>query len=397
MTTILIVEDDNFQRNVTQAMLNALTDAEILLASNGLEACQIVNESVPDVIFCDLMMPEMDGVEFAKRLASLAPNCALVFISSAENDIQQAVVDMASRSGLTHVTNLAKPIHKESLCRVLAWATRAPKTEKKPQRQPEFNLDFDDLHKAINQLQILPHFQPHYNAASQSLVGAEALMRWEHPEYGLLTPNHFLPQLLAGKYAYRTCIHILRQAIHQASRWHQMGWPLQIAVNVTPSDMAQPDFSDRVLEILDQARFPAAKLTLEVTEVELSPDVVKSLESSSRLRMHGVQVSIDDFGTGHSSLLQLISSPFTELKIDQMFVSQMLTSRKHLAAIRSVIDLGNNLGLNIVAEGVESQAQAECLARMGCDTLQGFALGYPMAAQDFEKLCRQYFSQRTLA
>ncbi|MBW3698097.1 EAL domain-containing protein [Vibrio sp. T187] len=389
---ILIIEDDVFQCKVLNSMLSSVCNAKIITATNGKHGLEAVAKQRPDVIFCDLYMPEMDGVEFARILASKEIQPTLVFTSSAPIDVQNAVVEMSKSYGLEKVTNLIKPLRREHVSELLETLVQDRLASKK-RCKPNSQIQEKEIRHALSHDEFEPYFQAHFDAKNGHLVGAEALIRWNHPTLGTLAPNHFLEKLLSMGLSYQLTFQMLRKSVETAAMWHNQGWPLTVSVNVTPSDIVKPDFADRVLQIIDEVRFPPTKLILEVTETELATDLARSLENTSRLRMRGVSISIDDFGTGHSSLSQLISSPFSELKIDQFFVSQMMQNNKHLAAIRCVIALGKSLDLNVVAEGVETRAQACQLAKMGCDVLQGYYLAKPKCSNDFTVLCIKHFTK----
>ncbi|WP_117234019.1 EAL domain-containing protein [Vibrio maerlii] len=390
---ILIVEDDLFQRRILERMLSTINHAHIHTASNGIEALERVKKTIPDVIFCDLYMPEMDGVEFVRQLADQGISPTVVFTSSAASDVQSAVIEMSRSYGIKKVTNLIKPLKREQVSEMLDWvAQETLPTHTKA--NVDTTINNQDIKRALYSDEFVPFFQAHFDARNGRLIGAESLIRWQHPSLGILTPIHFLDQLVELGLSYQLSCIMIRRSIDIAASWHRAGWQMGISVNVTPSDLEHDDFADRVIQILEEARFPPNKLTLEVTETELATDLARSLENTSRLRMRGVSISIDDFGTGHSSLTQLISSPFTELKIDQFFVKEMLQNDKHLAAIRFVIALSKSLDLKVVAEGVETQGQARRLAQLGCDVLQGYYLAKPMSAQNFFEYCQKHFQKR---
>ncbi|MGF1754881.1 EAL domain-containing response regulator [Vibrio makurazakiensis] len=387
---ILIIEDDAFQCKILHSMLSSMSNAQIVTATNGKEGLLALEKQRPDVIFCDLYMPEMDGVEFARILASKSIQVTLVFTSSTAIDVQSAVVEMSKSYGLENVTNLVKPLNRNQVSGLLSSLIQSKSAACKT-AQKHFDVSEKEIRNALCHDEFEPFFQAHFDARNGKLIGAEALIRWNHKQHGTLTPNHFLEKLLFMGLSYQLTCQVLRKSVETAANWHSSGLPLNISVNVTPSDLGKPDFADRVLQIIDEVRFPPHKLTLEVTETELASDLARSLENTSRLRMRGVQISIDDFGTGHSSLTQLISSPFTELKIDQFFVGQMLINNKHLSAIRCVIALAKSLELRVVAEGVETKDQARQLALLGCDVLQGFYLARPKNNNDFIALCKKHF------
>ncbi|WP_047048282.1 EAL domain-containing protein [Vibrio mexicanus] len=247
-------------------------------------------------------------------------------------------------------------------------------------------LDAQDVKHALLNNQLQPHFQAHFDAQSGEIVGAEALVRWEHPLYGSLTPNHFLPLLIEQDLSGTLALNMIRSSVRHASKWHKAGRSIKVSVNVLPSDIAQPNFADHVLTILDEAQFSPNYLTLEITEEEITTDLTNTIANTARLRIRGVSISIDDFGTGHSSLSQLIHSPFNELKIDRSFVNKMSSSPKHLAVLKSIIDLSHSIGLNIVAEGVETREEAKFLSELGCQTLQGYYFNKPQAINEFNQL-----------
>lgn len=389
---ILIIEDDAFQSKILYSMLSSITSATIVTANNGKKGFEAVKKQKPDLIFCDLYMPEMDGVEFVRVLADSGIQTTVVFTSSAASDVQAAVIEMSKSCGLKKVANLIKPLKREQVTELLTWVQKDTSIAQSKQSQ-EICVTEDEIRHALRNDQFEPHYQAHFDARNGNLIGAEALIRWNHPKFGMLTPIHFLDKLLNMGLSYQLTCHMLRNSIETAASWHNKGWSLNISVNVTPTDLVQPDFANRVLQIADEVRFPPHKLTIEVTETELASDLARSLENTSRLRIRGVNISIDDFGTGHSSLSQLISSPFTELKIDQLFVSQMLKNNKHLAAVQCVIALSKSLDLRVVAEGVESQVQARRLAQLGCDVLQGYFLAKPKSSNDFIHFCFKHFNK----
>ncbi len=390
---ILIVEDDLFQCRILERMLSTISNARIRTAANGIEALEYVKTQTPDVIFCDLYMPEMDGVEFVRQMADTGISPTVVFTSSAASDVQSAVIEMSRSYGIKKVTNLIKPLKREQVSEMLDWVAQET-LPTSANAQVDTTISPADIKRALYSEEFEPYFQAHFDARNGRLIGAESLIRWNHPKLGTLTPIHFLDQLVEMGLSYQLSCIMIRRSIDIAATWHSAGWPMGISVNVTPSDLEHADFADRVIQILDEVRFPPNKLTLEVTETELASDLARSLENTSRLRMRGVSISIDDFGTGHSSLTQLISSPFTELKIDQFFVKEMLQNDKHLAAIRFVIALSKSLDLKVVAEGVETQGQARRLAQLGCDVLQGYYLAKPKSAGQFYEFCQKHFQKR---
>lgn len=238
-----------------------------------------------------------------------------------------------------------------------------------------------DLRVALAEGQFRLHYQPKFDAASGVAIGAEALLRWQHPEQGLLSPDRFVS--LAEKTGLIVPIGawVLDEACRQMRVWRDMGFEgWRIAVNLSAIQFCHAGLLDSVARALAQNQLPANCLTLEITETTAMHDVEASLAVLGRLADMGVDLSIDDFGTGYSSLMYLKRLPANELKIDRGFVRDLEHDSDDAAIISAIVALGRALGLRIVAEGVETECQRHFLTQLGCDALQGYLLGRPMPA-----------------
>jgi diguanylate cyclase (GGDEF)-like protein len=241
-----------------------------------------------------------------------------------------------------------------------------------------------DLRKAVTRNELVLHYQPKFPAAGAPATGAEALLRWQHPELGLLAPDVFIPIAERSGLILPIGDWVLDRACAQLRAWHDAGhtaWSM--AVNLSPLQFSSPALLDSVREVLQRHRIEPARLTLEITETTAMKDVDASLAILNDLTAMGVHIAIDDFGTGYSSLLYLKRMPATELKIDRAFVRDLECNDEDAAIVSSIIALGRTLQLQVVAEGVETQAQREYLSELGCDQLQGYHLGRPMEAEEF--------------
>jgi diguanylate cyclase (GGDEF)-like protein len=241
------------------------------------------------------------------------------------------------------------------------------------------------LRRALERDELVLHYQPKADLHTGQVLGAEALVRWQHPAHGLLGPGEFIPLAERTGLIHPLTRWVLDTALRQAAAWRQAGHHLSIAVNVSTRSLLDREFPDHVAERLAAWQVPAASLVLEVTESAVMADPALALEVLSRLHALGVGLALDDFGTGYSSMAYLKALPVDELKVDRSFVGQMATSSSDAVIVRSTIDLGHNLGLHVVAEGVENQATWEELAALGCDTAQGYHLGRPMPAAELER------------
>ena len=246
-----------------------------------------------------------------------------------------------------------------------------------------------ELRRAIEDRQLLMHYQPKADTQNGRILGVEALVRWAHPERGLVSPCEFIPLAehtgLIGPLTH----YVLDAALRQCRQWHGAGQELSVAVNVSVRRLLDLDFPAEVGALLEQYQVPARLLVLEITESTIMADPTHALQVLGRLNSMGVQLSIDDFGTGYSSMAYLKSLPVHELKIDRSFVSQMTTSTSDAVIVRSTVDLGRNLGLRVVAEGVEDLKTCQELEAMGCDAIQGYYVSRPVPADELMTWLRE--------
>lgn len=244
-----------------------------------------------------------------------------------------------------------------------------------------------DLRLARKRQQFVLHYQPKFVAPSGPITGVEALLRWNHPTRGLIPPDTFIPIAERTGLIVQIGEWVIDEACRQVSQWRRAGRPtLTMAVNISALQFSNTRLVPAVKNALERYQLEGEALTLEITESTAMRDVDASLEILERLRALGVRISIDDFGTGYSSLLYLKRLPASELKIDRGFVSELVADGEDAAIVAAIIALGQTLNLKIVAEGVETGAQQDLLTRLGCDSLQGFLLGRPMPALEFEGL-----------
>ncbi|AWH52738.1 hypothetical protein C1924_05900 [Stenotrophomonas sp. ESTM1D_MKCIP4_1] len=241
-----------------------------------------------------------------------------------------------------------------------------------------------DLRRAADRGELRLHYQPKFVAAGTPAVGAEALLRWQHPELGMLGPDVFIPIAERSGLILPIGDWVLDQACAQLREWHDSGHPeWTMAVNLSPLQFSSPSLVDNVRDVLSRHAIAPDRLTLEITETTAMKDVEASLAILNDLTAMGVHISIDDFGTGYSSLLYLKRMPATELKIDRAFVRDLEQNAEDAAIVSSIVALGRSLQLQVVAEGVETREQQEYLSGLGCDQLQGYHLGRPMDPDEF--------------
>ena len=246
------------------------------------------------------------------------------------------------------------------------------------------------LRHALERNELRLHFQPRVSAATFEAVGAEALLRWQHPELGVVAPGRFIPVAEETGLIRPIGLWVLRQACAQLARWNEPGLQeLALSVNLSVAQLADPELVEQLRSYLQEHQLDPGRLELEITESHLMDNADQAEERLMALKALGVKLSIDDFGTGYSSLAYLKRFAIDKLKIDQSFVHDLLSDPTDLAIIRAIIALGQALGLGIVAEGVEGPDEADKLKALGCDELQGYHFARPMPAEMLERWLRE--------
>jgi diguanylate cyclase (GGDEF)-like protein len=245
-----------------------------------------------------------------------------------------------------------------------------------------------ELHHAINSGQLEVHYQPKAEVGDGAITGMEALVRWRHPRLGLLGPDEFVPIAEHAGLIRPLTLLVLRHAVSEQRRLSQLGFDLNVAVNLSVRSVLDVDFPDQVARVLRDIGVSPAKLIVEITESSVMADPPRTIGVLGRLSTLGVSIAIDDFGTGYSSLSRLKRLPVDEIKIDKSFVGGMLTDDNDAVIVRSTIDLAHNLGLRVVAEGVEDYETWMQLADLGCDMAQGYYVSRPVPAGQLAKVVR---------
>ncbi len=244
----------------------------------------------------------------------------------------------------------------------------------------------EELHLALagpvdRREQIVVYFQPQLDAHTGRVAGAEALVRWEHPRRGLLTPDAFIDLAEQNELMGALTAKVMREAVAQATRWHALGYPLRVSVNLSASGLSHPSLPDLIDQVTRTA--PAVELVLEVTETSLMKDPEQALAAMHMIAGRGVGISIDDYGTGYSSLSYMNDLPATELKIDRSFTARTASDPRTAAIVAATVELAHRLGMRLIAEGVEDEPTLAAMTRLGCDETQGYLHSRPLPAEVF--------------
>ncbi len=238
------------------------------------------------------------------------------------------------------------------------------------------------VRSALKRGQFVLHYQPKVDLRRGRITGVEALVRWCHPEHGVLGPAAFIPQIEPTALVGPFTMYVIEQALRQMVAWRRRGIDLEMSVNLSARNLLDPELPAHVEELLRRHDIPAERLTVEITESAALVDPDRAIAALEALRTSGVGVSVDDFGTGNASIEYLAALPASELKIDRSFITAMLEDARAEAIVRSTIDLAHNLGLTVVAEGIETEAVMERLAVLGAETGQGFLISRPLPAEE---------------
>ncbi len=331
-------------------------------------------------VLLDLALGNEDGLEVLPLLARYNPTAVIVLASGFDGRIMAASQRVVAGLGLQVAGVLRKPILPTALQRLLRQTPRVAVSES------DGSVLIDPVHvgRAIADGQIRPWFQPKTSLTTGAVIGAEALARWVRPDGRLISPLDFVrisEQIDLGRALTDT---ILDQALLACARWRVTCPGYQVAVNLSPLLLDDTDLTERIDRMLQKHSVPPGGLVIEITEGNGIPDTPRAIETLTRLRIWGVHLAIDDFGTGHSSLLSLVRMPFNEMKIDQAFVREAVTNRDARKVVRASASLGRELGLKVVAEGVESEVIAQLVGDAGCDVGQGWLYGRAVPPEIFQ-------------
>ncbi|MBA3597737.1 MAG: EAL domain-containing response regulator [Methylibium sp.] len=390
---ILLLDDDPFMLGMQSRMLRNMGYLKISTAGSAEAALMLLQQQVPhhvDVIVCDLNMPGVDGIEFLQRLNRGSFRGNVILLSGEGARIMHTVQKLLDGSRLVILGALEKPAERGALRALLdCWQPPVPTV---PQR-PVATYTREDLHVAQSERQWVLHYQPKVDVCSGALTGMEALVRWMHPQHGLVPPDRFIA-LAEGCGAIDALTDwVLQQAMNQVASWQRDGLKIQVAVNVSMESLRTPHFARRVGELAQHSCAAPQDVILEITESRLMSSSPAPLENLVRLRMQRFGLSIDDFGTGHSSLTQLRDVPFTELKVDRGFVQGARNNQIIRPMLEGSIGLAKRLGMKSVAEGVETVDDWRLLREIGCDFAQGWFIGRPMASEQIPAWLEQWQSR----
>jgi EAL domain-containing protein (putative c-di-GMP-specific phosphodiesterase class I)/CheY-like chemotaxis protein len=381
----LAVEDHEFQRGMLLKMLARLGATQVSTAADGYAALEIVMSpgAAIDIIISDLDMPGMDGLEFMRHVGEAHIPVSIILASAMESVLLDSVETMTRAYGVKILGVIQKPITPEKLAALIKLHLPAQANPNLTQTDA-LSFTIEEIVQGIRNDEFEPFFQPKVELASGRIKGAEALARWRHPQKGIVAPYAFVGLLEEHDHIDKLTWLMLSKAVDFCCEWRtKSGLDVSVSVNVSAKSLTDMNFADRVTELVKCKSLDCRNIILEVTESAATTDIGHSLETLSRLRMKGFGLSIDDYGTGYSSLQQLARIAFTEIKLDQSFIKSAVTQQAARIILQSSIDMAKKLGIVTVAEGIETENDWDLLRELGCDLAQGYLIAKPLEASEF--------------
>jgi len=379
---VLLVDDDEFVLDFLADMLHGLGVKSVNRSLDGQAALTAIDVAVrsPQLVICDLTMPGMDGIEFLRHLAERGFEGGVILCSGSESRVVKTVESLVEAHKLRFLGTLQKPVQEAALLTALMdLIGRGPTKGYGPIEK----LTPEDIRAGLDAGQVETFFQPTVRVADQCVVGAECLARWRHPKRGLIQPVAFISVAEEHGLIDELTMAVFSKAMTHLREWKRQGHDLKVSVNVSIDNLNRLDLPELFADMVQQAGLKTGQVILEMPEIHLMSNLATRLEIISRLRLKGFGLSIDDFGTGYSSMEKLKQLPFTEIKVNKIFVCGAARDSVARAILESSVQMGHALGMRIVAKGVETQEDRDLLAAIGCDEFQGYLVARPLPAEEF--------------
>ncbi|MCL1066308.1 EAL domain-containing response regulator [Shewanella olleyana] len=375
---ILNIEDDEFQRIAISMILRGLGYKNITEANDGAEAINKLKNEKFDIVITDINMPNTSGIQLISYLNQFHCDIAVIVVTAMEDDILQLIESMSYHQSFSYFDIIKKPFYKSDFERILTNVMIKGIQAKRH----KMNIDIDSFESALANGDIINYYQPQVGKNSDDLQGVEALVRWQHEKYGILSPINFLSfcenNIELDMKLFET---VLSNAINDCKKYNIT---CQVSVNISQKCIEHPALLKVINSIIDRTNFDISLLTLELTESDVYSETLQMLLNLCELKYNKVKLSIDDFGTGYSSLKKLVNYPFSELKIDRSFIFDCANNNTTDTVTKLSIALAHQLGLSVVAEGIEDKETLDHLVSLGIDKYQGFFTGKPMLPAELE-------------
>jgi len=390
--SLLLLEDQTTQREILAAKFSKLGIGNVVALADGGSALKQLEDNPDrfDLLVVDLILDDMDGLKFLRLAEQCCTHMPAIIVVSAVDDLLLAAIKLtAQQRGYNLLGAYSKPVSvaelNSSLTRFYHQRTDAIKVSA---MDFEEQLPAAEVAAALDTGQLCAYFQPILSTGiKQHVVAVEALARWHHPVHGEVYPSGFLPMLEHSGMLAQFSKLIIRQSIEQLKRFQDNGLDIAVSINITTLELEDFAWVEQLSDLVDQYRVPAAMVCLEVTESMALSNNADISETLARLRLKGFGLSIDDFGVGYSSLSNFRRAAFTELKIDRCLTENLFEDMGQQKIVASIIHLGHDLELNVIAEAVESEDVAKLLTDLGCDMIQGLCYSPALSGEHITDWC----------
>ncbi|KMN10619.1 EAL domain-containing protein [Pseudomonas sp. FSL R10-1350] len=382
---VLVVEDHPFQHEYLLNVFSEVGGFKVDTVWDGDEALEHLARHNYDLLLTDLLMPVMDGVQLIQKIAALKKRPALALMSASSRRMLISAGLVAKNLGISVVGLISKPVELNAVMRLkeqMAAYCLNGLTD------PALTIEVDpfSIVRAMDNAEIQAWFQPKKSLLNGNILSAEALVRWVHPEAGTLLPKDFLSLLIKQGLEERLLWLMMEQTLQAQRKWRDQGWDIPVSINLPTHLLDNHQLADRLRDYVVAEGGEPRSIVFELMESSTTKELSNYYAGACRLRMMGFGLAQDDFGQGFSSYFNLVSTPFSELKIDRSLVHGCVENENLASALRSLVELSRKLGLTVVAEGVETQAELAFLRRIGCDQAQGFLICGAVSPADFGTL-----------
>jgi len=380
---VLVVDDQLIQREHLRGLLKRAGASQVETAESGMQALAMLDHDAFDLVLSDLLMPGLDGIQFIQRLSLRDCHPALALMSSSPRRVIEGACLVAETLGVRVVDQISKPATPRAIHDLLGRLQSSAGLQAEKMAASEPLYDRQTLKMALGCHQIEAWYQPKVRISDGCVVAAEALARWVVPNGPVLLPVQFLPSMIMNGLEEELLMAILEQTVEAQTLWESKGHCVEVSVNLPCHMLDDRGLPDRLhARVIEMGGNPGS-ICFELTESSTTRTLSDLYAGVCRLRMKGFGVAQDDSGQGYSSLFNIASTPFTEIKIDRSLVSRCARNEGARAAIESMVGLGKKLGLNVVAEGVETCEQLRILRELKCDAVQGFFISGALTQELF--------------
>jgi len=388
---ILVVDDEN---DIGELITTVAQDM-------GFQ-CDATNEAIAfleklsldtNLVLLDLVMPEMDGIEILRLLGKRKCKAGIILMSGLGMRTIESAEKFAQVLGLLIVGHLQKPFRPIDLVEILQ---NLPDLEPPPAVLPNHQraIQKEEFQSAFQRNEFVVYYQPQIDTLCGQVIGVEALVRWRHPERGLIFPDGFIGRMEKLGLIDELGWVVANRAMREVGQFiNGSGKAMSISLNASIYSLCNVDFPDTLVAIAEQHGVSRENVTIEITETGLIKELSRTLDTLTRLRLKGVKVPVDDFGSGYATMKQFKNIPATELKIDKSFVLEMISSERDRIMVQKTIEMGHELGMHAIAEGVETAEQLYLLRSYSCDSVQGYLFTRPIPAMELVSWLKTYRAQ----